>query len=614
MYAYLLFSIKNPAYLPEIHSFIASASSLLPPGFSTAPVVVQPSDEYLLCYWAAPYAAHHAKNVNPGHTECPNGTFFCSNYAARDILGPENGISKISKVNSGQLSFDQSPGGVAAWVWIAADAKSAMSWSTVPSAITTFISKNRDGFCVSGNRPRFTYAASTLSTGYRPASDYLPKYISSAFAFDGETPYPNTVALQPSTAALLQNGCYSAVNHPTPRIDNIPQTRSLEEKSEALAQLLRGACWVAQVTPASLFLSGGKDSRTISSAFRGLGIDGVTAFTFGNDTTGEGETASLVAGEAGFSFTYKTQRIVTDPLKALTNALKHSDGLGTSFAHQYHYDSDLSFTAARSSFHGHGHLLRGGFARTMKQDGDYIEKFIRSAFISPYVTRHASETTTRALNEYLQKKLPAIAREPLDNLFLSNRDYRLGLFSAPSALELTSKTMMCYPLLDERIAQFAAALSVYDRISERVVFGAITKLAPSVADIPLFGEIWRFDRDHGRTNFVDSDHNFDAGYEKRVPQQANKFTHLTTPQSALQRDADNFPAVERKRQIAELVMDSRVWADVRPCLTADLQAEISLRALGRPSDLSGKGHNEQFAINAFLDRVGVAAAIYDIRW
>lgn len=613
MYAYLLFSIKNPAYLPNIRSFIATASSLLLPGYSSSPTVVQPSEKFLLCYWHTAYAPL-VREVNPGHMSGEKGTFLCSNYAGRGLLTLTGGIKHISRIDGGRLAFDRSPGGVASWAWIAPDADTAMAWSTIPPAITTFIAKNRDGFCVAGNRPRLTHAASILSKGYRPSLDYLPKYLTSGFALDGQTSYANTIAIPSGNSATLRDGGYRITEHPTPKIDPIPQDRPLDEKAEALAALLREACWPATRTQAGIFMSGGKDSRTMTAALLGEGVKNALAFNFGNDTTGEGQIAREVSSAAGYGFEFRPQPIVTDPLNGLALALQNSDGLGSGFAHQYNYRYDLAFASGRSSFHGHGHLLRGGSARTMKRDPAFMAAANRSWIVSAYVTETASESTERAFAAYMRDRFPSLAKEPLDALFYPNRDYRLGLFSATSSLDLTAQTLMCYPLLDERVAQFAGALHAFDRISERVVFGAIKKLAPLLANIPLFGEIWRFDRDPDRTDFPDSDHNFQDGQEARKPRQADKFTNLTAPQNSLLLDADQVGAARRKRESAQFILDSSVWRDIMPSITPDIHAELWLRALGRPSDHSSKHPNERFAINQFMDRVAVAAAIYEVRW
>jgi hypothetical protein len=489
-----------------------------------------------------------------------------------------------------------------------------MAWSTIPSALNTFVAKNREGFCVAGNRPRLTYAASILSTGLRPDPAYLERYITAGFAVDGQTLYPNTRALPPSSSALLAGGNYVIDRHPVSAIEPIPADEPLEKKSAALAELLQQACWPATASSASIFMSGGKDSRTIAATMHSLGVGRNTlAVNFGNTTTGEGELAQEVARSAGVPFEFRTQRLVSDPTNALANALRQTEGLGTGFANQYQFDWQLGFAKGGPAFHGHGHLLRGGFARNMSRDKTYLHQAARSPFLSAYATAAARQSTETALGRYLREVLPDIAREPRDILFYTNRDFRLGLFSTSNALELTSKTLMCYPLLDERVAQFAAALNVYDRVSERVVFGAITSMAPQIADIPLFGEIWRFDRDPSKRDFVDSYHNFQDGYNKRQPRHTNKYSH-TNAKTALVQDADRVPSGVRLRETAQMILDSNRWPDIRSCVSPLIHADLALRAVGKEIDMSGAGYEERFIRSAFLDRVAVAAAMYEIRW
>lgn len=361
-------------------------------------------------------------------------------------------------------------------------------------------------------------------------------------------------------------------------------------------------------------MSGGKDSRTVIAALRSVGPRGLSAFNFGNGLTGEGVVAREIATAVGADFEFRDQALITDPLNALSHALLCSDGLGPSFSAQYAYCHELAFTSHHANFHGHGHLLRGGSQRTMSRDPKILNRAMHNAIISPLATASATDTTTRTIDTYLRDRLPHLAKEPLDVHFYPNRDFRLGLFSAPSALDLTSKAFMCYPLLDERVAQFAAALYAFDRLSERVVFGAIKKLAPSIADTPLFGAIWRFDRFPREMKFADSDHNYQDGFKPRQPMEFDKLVQFTNNKRAFQMDADQISPNARRQKAAQLILDSHVFPDIKACIHPEMHAELALWALGRPSDQSSKHPNERFVAGAFIDRIALAAAIYEVRW
>jgi hypothetical protein len=198
--------------------------------------------------------------------------------------------------------------------------------------------------------------------------------------------------------------------------------------------------------------------------------------------------------------------------------------------------------------------------------------------------------------------------EKLDVLFYANQDFRLGQFSAPNMLDLGSRAFMVYPLLDERVARLAAGLSVFDRVSERVLFGAIRQLQPQLANMPLHGEMWHFDRFPERTDFIDSNHNFQAGFDRRRPRACDA---LRGP--AIHGDQGNGVA---KRTIAEFLMQTSLRRELEDCILPEVSAEIAARATGSPASdwVNVMDKWTKFYFEAFLKRAFVGASLYDLGW
>lgn len=388
----------------------------------------------------------------------------------------------------------------------------------------------------------------------------------------------------------------------------------LEEKAANLAQKLRDACWPARAVGRSrLFLSGGKDSRALSCALSGE--NEIFAFTIGSISSGEGFTASEVATRLGCAFETRTQAVISDALKAAANSNRSTDGLGINFAHQFNFRHDLDFLEGLPSFHGHGHLLRGGFARTMAGDTSKLTVGLYNAFLSPFAADAAHSIVIPHIDNWLSYRKEHF-RDGRDVLFYSNMDFRLGLFTAPASLDLTSRTFMVYPLLDERVARYASSLSVFDRVSERVVFGAMQMLAKDVTELPLFGEIWRFDRSPDKRDFVDSDHNFQEGFHLRQPREATKLSELNVHKTAFTYDADKGHIPPTGKQAASFVLDStrrnQIEDLVHPYVFDEL---VSLASSGRnTSEHAKRDANTRFNLNSFINRVFIASTLYDLRW
>jgi hypothetical protein len=341
----------------------------------------------------------------------------------------------------------------------------------------------------------------------------------------------------------------------------------------------------------------------------------VSAFTFGSLTDGEGAAASLVAEALDCTYQIRLQSVIADPFKAAARSNFITDGLGIGFAHQFNFKYELSFTRWRPSFHGHGHLLRGGFARTMAGGAAYLESAVRSSFLSPFTTQAGHDLVLPTIDAWKSKRSVDF-RDGRDVLLYAQLDHRLGIFTAPSSLDLMAQTIMVYPLLDERIARFASSLSAFDRVSERVVFGAMRHLAPELADLPLFGEIWRFDRSPDLRDFPDSDHNFQDGYLKRQPRQADKLANLNIPTMSLTYDADRGEVTGSPKAMAAAVLSSSLRPEFMELVSSETMTEIEhLAATGQyTATYRSFDANKRFTMDSFIRRCFVAATLYDMHW
>jgi hypothetical protein len=619
-YPYIFFQTVSDVAKADIAEFIPQLVRVLPPGYTTT--IVHSFDRGILVYWKKEKNNDGGFSaINPGLLKSSSGYIFCCGYAGKGILeasAEESNIFSLLELRNSSLVLKSSPGGVGSYVYIPSNCSQVFSWSTQPPTVGLFIGKNRDSYSVVSNRPLLAYCASALTLGIKHNQNYFYKYLCSGFAVDGDTPFLNVAACPPNKSLVQENGEYKFATYLLSPPESIPQELPLAEKSKLMAEELLSACYpIKESVNSHIFLSGGKDSRTICAALSVLGCKKLSAFTYGRTDIGEVSVAQKVAKCIGVEHEIRKTRVLGDVFRALTHSLQVTDGLGMAFTHQYNFKINLDHCKNGPAYHGNGHLLRGGSARTMNGNKSFLDKAFREIFISSFTSNQCNNETLKALGCWRGSRLRDF-KDGRDILFYANKDFRAGQFAIPPTLDLTSKAFMVYPLVDERVARFAESLCVFDRVSERVLFGAIRLLNNDLSNIPLYGEIWRFDRSPEKTDFVDSNHNFPDGYSLRQPSEVSKIV-FNDPQkkgSGFQFDFDRKPR-NSAMELANLILSSS-FVDLLPeLLNQDIFQEIVHRAnTGKiNSDFYTKGDfNHQFAINSFVARLATACSIYDMHW
>jgi len=608
MITYVLFSMSTPKYAVDIRRFIKQARHCLPCSPENVEIIFR--DSLILAFWRNKNLEPHFSRVNPGAINSANGaTAICSGYAARGVLdGTSPSFFGLCDDSDEKFLLKNSPGGIGSWVFLSDSGSTAYAWSTQPPAMTTWYGANRRGFSVVSNRPKLAFAASVLSdTLILKEEGYIADYLTSCYSVRGLSPYKGIRALRSGHMLRVTNGRVEDVRGPLLPRERIPADRPLFEKSEELADLLVAATWpLSQCQEPFIFMSGGKDSRTILSAML-ASLTKFRPFSFGVTGAQETEVASEVVKASGMALQVMPMNIISDPRKAAAYHLERTDGLGLNFPHQVEFCYPLRFLEGRPSAHGHGHLLRGGNARTMSKDIHAACNQLRNGTISEYVSDDTSLPNRLALEEWIERTLE-VHRDPREMLFHAHADQRLWSFTNANILEMYADAFMVYPLLDERVARFAAALTAYDRISERVAFGAITLLSKEISNIPLFDNIWRFDRSPGKKDFLDGAYNFSDGFLARQPRSLDRGVFRRASETAFSYDADRLEFPSKSDAIAQAIIEASSWPSVSDMLSPEFAKAIRL---GNVFDTS---HSRDVAIankrhvrNAFPWRVLVAA-------
>lgn len=383
MYIWLLFSLSPTAPKEEILAYGRHVKHILPEDFSPEAETVIRGNQILLVWTRE--SPQVRNKINPGVIRNENGDILiCSGYAANGLLAQENknNIFSLLTYDSDTFSLGRSPGGIASYAFLPGRLDEAFCWSTQPPGYPTFVAKQYPHFCVAGNRPSLVCSASFLSHGLVLDRNYFHKYLSAGFAVDATTPYTNTFVVPPYKSLLLKEGNYRYIDYPLGIPEAIPGDEPLQNKAQRLADLLVNACWPAsKFDCAHLMLSGGKDSRIIAATLYAMGAK-VSPHCLGTET----EIAEDVAAAAHFSpLTHEYVYRDACPIRAAISCNKETDGLGIAHAHQFTFRFRYHERSGTPIFHGNGHLLRGGNARTMQGDAAYLQKRFMEMF-SPWVT------------------------------------------------------------------------------------------------------------------------------------------------------------------------------------------------------------------------------------
>ena len=82
-------------------------------------------------------------------------------------------------------------------------------------------------------------------------------------------------------------------------------------------------------------------------------------------------------------------RVLGDVCRPLTHSLQVTDGLGMASTHQYNFKINLDHCKNGPAYHGNGHLLRGGSARTMNGNKSFLDEQFWKIFIRYYFRTYA---------------------------------------------------------------------------------------------------------------------------------------------------------------------------------------------------------------------------------
>lgn len=614
MYPFVLFNFAYRNIYNDIVNFIPKLRRCLPENYSSDYHIKIIDDNSILVYYKS--TKYDFSLINPGYiTSYDNSSsIFCSGYAWENMLTNNHIFALLDYKNN---CLRDSPGGIGCYIWKKKNSNELICWTTQPPAHNLYVSSYRDGLCVVGNMPLLVHYSAQLAIIKTFDNDYFEKYITCGFGFDSSTPYAKVQACPPWTSLRIQNGKFKFYDYVLSTPPAIPQETPLSDKSAILVELLKKACYCLNKYNSSyILLSGGKDSRLLAATLGQYSLysqKNIKAITYGREGWGETDIARRVAETIGFPLEIRKMRFIGDVRRALANSNFQTQGLGIAFTHQCQFDQDIALWGDGPAFHGNGHLLRGGSARTMDINRDRIADLVRKTFYTDFTTDNTF--VDNFIRRWIDKR-STVFKDPRDVLFYVHQDFRIGQFTAPITLEMTSKALMNYPYIDERIARFASQLCVYDRVSERVAFGAIKQMSDKLSRIPLFGENWRFDRNLPyTTKHKDSDHNFEDGYEERQAAQNSKIVKRTKNHWDSFIHCFDFTERNFNQDFVKIIVQSSFYNRIEKMVDKKVIEYIKYIENNNLNEhFSLENNGLESSLNNFMRRLAVACSIFELHW
>lgn len=246
-----------------------------------------------------------------------------------------------------------------------------------------------------------------------------------------------------------------------------------------------------------LSITGGRDSRLIAAALSNIKNINVRTATMGHPSDPDVLIGEQLAKKLGWQHSIKPiskseNDIVyaENPVSRVLRALDVHDcstSAWDDFSDYSHYSSSPTMSGVG------GEILRGGMTLTNKSKLSSEEAFAiidntmcGGSFFKNDIL-HASKTISSEIKSLATKN-------PHDSLDVYYHKHRNARWVGARRNGNRTKWNVVDPLMDNALVCGALKVPSNLRWSERLVFDLIRTLSPQIRDLPLEGQMWRFDR------------------------------------------------------------------------------------------------------------------------
>lgn len=495
-----------------------------------------------------------------GEAQMPvaQGDYWCVS-AGSDV---DAALRASVRRRAGRLVYDQPVWGQYATVFGERYVDRMTAWNTVPALEAIHWAETPEFVYVS-NRPLLAALAgvSGARSAVQLSTEYLTEYLLYGYSISGQTPFAGVTTVPVNRALEVNRGRVRLVDIPTGLEGPLPVTHSPDEGAEALAAALTSAMdrTVAGLAgrPLQLRMSGGKDSRLLLGLLQKHDVD-VQAVTFGRPTDPDVRLAQRMTEATGTCHEYRIPTLAPAETLAEQVALTvaASGGIPASEPHTSRYRATESARPGEAIMLGQWPLTKGGMAKRVRYAEGAIWDVLRDQggkLLKDGVREEADASLYRWFTE-----VPAA--NDLEKLYLFAREFRSGRYLQAHIAQYSGEAQIAYPISDAEVAAVCDALSMVEKVSERALFSALSRVWPEVMAVPLDRSVWRFEAG-GADPELSGPH-----YESRttpLPEVAPEPVGTTRPSeystTLATQLAQEITASDRQGLFASLI-DQPVWA------------------------------------------------------
>ncbi|QCU78347.1 hypothetical protein E7744_09350 [Citricoccus sp. SGAir0253] len=457
------------------------------------------------------------------------------------------------------------------------------AWNTVP-ALEAIHYAVTDEYVFLGNRPLLV--AMAMAAGARSAlslsTDYLTEYLLYGYSLSGQTPFTGVRTLSVDRSLCVHRGEVSLHEVPSGLTGPLSARHTLEEGTEALAAALTSAMDRTERAldgrRLQLRLSGGKDSRVMLALLRGRDLD-VGAVTFGREGDADVRLARLLAHRSGVRHEVRFPELgdAADLAGQVALTIAGSGGIPASEPHTARYRGADAGGAGEGIMLGQWPLTKGGMAKRLRYPAGGIESAIMHQGGSL-----VGEGARAPLDDRLQHWFNSVhAASELEKLYLFAREFRSGRYLHAHIAHYAGEAQIAYPISDAEVAAVCDALTMPEKVSERALFGALSRLWPEVMELPLDRSVWRFEAAGPDPEF--SGPHYEARSTPLPPAEEDPHRNLPTRPS----EFSGVVAAQLAREILDSdraplfasLLTAEMWAALTPAAAGHVQAPASMSRL-----------------------------------
>ena len=418
-------------------------------------------------------------------------------------IGDTATILQSTRYRQGNILFDKSVNGIYSTTAFDIVNKRLLSWTSRPSIKKVYYSSYVDGVGISSDPLLLATCLDELNIHKRLLNH---KYINSVLAFGypmyEHTPYENIYLLPPekylSTSSDF-NLKIDKISYHNNIID-FDENDAEDTKAQALSNQMFSFLDVARINDKKplLRLSGGKDSRCLLSVLSHYDSQYLL-----ETRSSVSDTEFVVARCLSDSVVVDLKRSVPklakkDSIKSsVEDTLRRTHGLCLAETHQIMYQGAGAIDEGQLLLMGHSHIQRGGFAKTMKNSLDQSLSAIYGQ-CSKYVNNSIREEYDNFVKTWVNENWTP---NYLEMQYEFHVQYRAGSYLIGHYTDYSNEAILAYPMVEQGFVNVCDNLSMFDKVSERVVFKMIEKLNLSLISLPLKDARWRFEA-HGKTDLA----------------------------------------------------------------------------------------------------------------